>query len=144
MTEPRAASAPTFTVYLLCFDAPVLGHRHYVGITTPARLHRRMIEHTTGRGASVTAEAVRTGTAWHLARRWQAHTRACEAYWRDRAELPTTCPLCAGIASGVRYSPKKKGSPRAESPFSRFNMHDPNAAKPRIARQLTLLPENRP
>lgn len=111
-----------FTVYLLHFQQLVNGHRHYIGITTYERLGARMIEHTTGRGAKLTQEACRRGTAWRLAAYWRTDRRDLERRLDTLKDAPPACPVCRKLSSGVGYSPTKKRPALEAGRFSVFTL----------------------
>lgn len=130
------STAPSgqLAVYLLHFEQPVNGHRHYVGITTTARLGARMIEHTTGRGAKLTSSACRLGVAWRLAHIWHTDQAALEARLIKRAERIQLCPVCRKISTGVGYRPTKKAAPTSGAAFRHFQL-DQRFMFPNIADQ---------
>ena len=141
MTQDPAHSEP-WTVYLLHFMQPVSGRLHYVGITTPARLQPRMIEHTTGRGAWLTRHACQQRVSWRLAFARPARTRAAERHWQERADEDGVCPICAGLTPGMRYSPTQKGDDRGRRLFANFTLQDPQLFPNSDPEQLPLFGEN--
>ena len=87
----------TGTVYLLHFDDPVAGCRHYVGYTT--NLKRRLWQHQNGRGSRLTKRVHAAGVQMRLPRTWvggldlerqikrEGHfTRHCALCQRSEAE----------------------------------------------------------
>jgi predicted GIY-YIG superfamily endonuclease len=133
-----------WAVYLLHFAQPVNGQRHYVGITTCDRLGARMIEHTTGRGAKLTAAACRAGTAWRLAHVWRTADAGLEGELITRREARQLCPVCRRISTGVGYSPTKKGDATKRPLFGRFTLSQANSFPNEPGSPLTLPLENDP
>jgi predicted GIY-YIG superfamily endonuclease len=130
-------------VYLLHFEEPVDGARHYVGITTYARLGARMIEHTTGRGARLTSSACRVGVAWRLAHVWRTDQAALEPTLIGMAERAPLCPVCRQVSSGIPYRPTRKGGAAKRRLFDRFHL-DPRVSFPNEEVPLfNELPENK-
>lgn len=102
---PTISRFGQWTIYLLHFDQPVAGKRHYIGITRPNRLQARMIEHTTGRGSQRTRQACQQDTAWRLARTWRTEDPGLEKRLIPREEALKLCPVCRGLTAGRRYNP---------------------------------------
>lgn len=114
------------TVYLLHFDAPVNGGRHYVGWT--ARLDARLAAHRAGTGARITRRAVQLGVGIRLARTWEEATREHERrlksgyLWRGRG----LCPLCTAEAVNERPTGPTGPPGRREASFTAgLNRPDP-------------------
>lgn len=101
--------APPWVVYILCFDEPVDGsERHYVGITTPRRLHARCLEHQNGAGSAWTIEAHRQGISFELSRVIAADHRHAEKLVQQPGIAKRLCDHCAGRLTIGRYSAKTK------------------------------------
>lgn len=120
-----AESTPRFAVYLLHFEQPIDGARHYVGITTPERLAQRMIEHTTGRGAKLTARACRLAVSWRLAQVWKSADFSLEDRLIARREAIQLCPVCRRISTGAAYRPTQKRPARELAAFTQLSLLDP-------------------
>lgn len=131
-------------VYLLHFEQPVRGKRHYVGITTAERLGARMIEHTTGRGAKLTSSACRLGVGWRLAHVWRTAQPALEATLERLKEQPQTCPVCRRISTGIGYKPTKKGSAAKRPLFGRFTLSEQMSFPNGLAEIVPARTENTP
>lgn len=65
------------TVYLLHFERPFKHARHYMGYAD--NLERRLVEHSTGRGARLMKAVVEAGIDFVIARTWENCTEHDEA-----------------------------------------------------------------
>ena len=92
-----------FAVYLLCFpDAPP-ATRHYVGITTPDRLQKRLMEHRTGRGSNRTKAACQKGEIWYHTMTFATCCRELEKTLQRYSNVTDLCPRCF---AGVEFPPQ--------------------------------------
>lgn len=103
---------PPYTVYLLCFERPVDGHHHYVGITTPTRLYQRMIEHHNGRGANLTKSAFIEGAGFRLTALFPAYDPCLETLLQKDPLLSQRCPFCM-YGLQLRHYPNKNDPTRS-------------------------------
>jgi hypothetical protein len=102
-----------WVVYLLCFDRPVDGLRHYVGITTTNRLQHRMLEHHHGRGSRLTAAAHDQEVPFALTALWPCASPSIEHVIAGTPFLSSQCSRCSGGDYWIQYTAKKKRpSPR--------------------------------
>ena len=93
-TTENASKGPV--VYLLHFDRPLRGIRHYTGVTTDLR--RRIEAHALGRsGARTTKQFIDAGIGFVVARTWafedQAEARKYERVAKRRWS-GEACPIC--------------------------------------------------
>jgi len=82
---------PTGWIYLLHFDQPYRHAKHYTGFAVD--LDRRLIAHTCGRGARLTAVVAQAGIGWRLARVWPG-TRSTERALKNQGGASRRCPIC--------------------------------------------------
>lgn len=82
---------PIGTIYLLHFERPYRHARHYTGFALD--LDARLIAHTKGRGARLTAVVKAAGITWQLARTWTG-TRRTERSLKQQGGASRRCPLC--------------------------------------------------
>lgn len=86
-------------VYLLCLPHGDGLDAHYVGITTPERLGKRLMEHRSGRGAKRTRQAWETGEIWYHTASFPTDSRDLEGQLQRDPAVMRLCPRCAaGIA----------------------------------------------
>ncbi len=81
-------------VYLLHFNSPIHHVQHYMGSTTVGRLETRMAEHAAGRGAALTAEAVKRGIGWQIACTWLTDDRTFEQRRKKIRKYSRQCVIC--------------------------------------------------
>jgi hypothetical protein len=81
-------------VYLLHFDKKIGHALHYMGSCEQDRLDKRMREHQTGNGASITKRAVEQGAGFVLAGLWVVADRAEEKKMKRRGHFKETCLEC--------------------------------------------------
>lgn len=88
-------------VYLLHFSPPYKHAAHYLGFAEPGNLDKRIEEHRTKRGATLTKVAVLAGCALVLTRVWRDKTRRFERQLKKRPKvnghhisIVDICPLC--------------------------------------------------
>lgn len=86
-----------FVVYLLHFDLPDGGTRHYVGLTTPGRLARRFTEHANGRGARFTRRMLEQNATFRCSRIWPTATPHLERIIKNGGHFRQRCPVCSTI-----------------------------------------------
>lgn len=124
-----------FVVYLLCFDRLVDGLKHYVGITTTARLQARMLEHQAGKGARLTSRAQEQGVGFALAALWPCASPHIEHVVAGTPYLSTQCSRCMHGDYWVQYPAKKKRPIPGGRPlildWARISLNDGNAQKTR-------------
>ncbi len=94
LTPELPPAAAPWVVYILCYPEQPLHARHYIGITTPARLQDRLREHRTGRGARTTAKLNRNSNAFYLAGTLPATTRRTERRLIKHHRESAICPRC--------------------------------------------------
>lgn len=88
------------SVYLIHFDRP-LGNssnprgqaQHYLG-STVLRIEKRLSQHLAGRGAKITAAAVRNQISLNLVRVWNEGDRELEIWLKELHNNRLLCPLC--------------------------------------------------
>lgn len=100
-----------WVVYLLHFHERLgnpegIGYAmHYLGVTDS--LYYRLREHEKGRGACITAAAVRVGITWELARTWPGD-RQRERQLKGRPSgsrgLRAMCPVCHPMPRIVQFA----------------------------------------
>lgn len=81
-------------IYLLHFDRAWKGVRHYIGYCSDDRLEARMAEHAAGRGASLTAEMMRQGIGFTVARIYPQLDRTAERRMKNASHYGKRCPIC--------------------------------------------------
>ncbi len=86
--------ASEITIYLLHLDPPVGRAAHYLGSCYSERLPERMKEHAHGRGAALTAAAVKGGSRFILAATWTTDDRSLEQRMKQAGHLKKKCPIC--------------------------------------------------
>jgi hypothetical protein len=119
-----------WVVYLLCFDRPVDGLRHYVGITTTNRLQHRMIEHQNGRGARLTTLAHQLEIPFALTALWPCASPAIEHVIAGTPFLSSQCSRCCNGDYWVQYATRKKRpSPRARPLILDWTILQPKVPK---------------
>jgi len=84
-----------YVVYLLCMPNGRGDDAHYVGITTPDRLAKRLMEHRTGRGAKRTARACLNGERWFHAKSFGTCDPTLEKTLQAHPDLAGLCPICS-------------------------------------------------
>lgn len=92
----KPISASRLTMYLLHFNQPLAGKRHYLGSTFDGRLFQRMREHQRGSGGSFTRRFSKAGIGFTLAALWTINRRQDEANRKRSGHLARICPLCTG------------------------------------------------
>lgn len=104
-------------VYLLCLpSAPDGSPRHYVGISTPSRWRKRMMEHRSGKGGKATQELAESGVGWFLTNYWLTDDPALEQRLQQAPDLAQRCPRCRHGLTGapqIPYTKEKGGLPAA-------------------------------
>lgn len=84
-----------YTVYILHFDKPYKGIRHYTGYTKD--LEKRLQKHSNGTGSRWVSFMLQNGSKFTVARTWSVATRR-EAREKElkikRAGAGKYCPLC--------------------------------------------------
>ena len=85
---------PQIVVYLLHFDSPIHHVQHYMGSTMLGRLEERMAEHAAGRGAALTAEAVKRQIGWSVAATWLVADREFERRRKKIRKYARNCTIC--------------------------------------------------
>lgn len=88
-------SAP-FAIYLLHFSMRDGSARHYVGLTTPHRLMRRLDEHAAGNGAAFTRAMLATGATFIVAKLWPTNDPHLERTIKRASHYRRHCPICSG------------------------------------------------
>lgn len=88
---------PTHTVYLLHFTMPDGTVRHYVGLTTPGRLPKRLSEHAAGTGSRFTRAMLEAGGAFVVSRQWGTHDPRLERTIKNGGHYRRRCPLCSPL-----------------------------------------------
>lgn len=88
-------------VYLLHFDEPVSGRRHYMGSVNENRLHERLREHQTSNGANLTKRAVQANVGFTLAGLWQVKDRSEERKRKRRGHFRLHCSECLSAANNA-------------------------------------------
>jgi hypothetical protein len=86
--------------YLLHFDRP-LGNpnnprgqaRHYLG-STERPINQRIEEHLSGRGAKITAAAIKQGIKLNCVRVWAEGSRELEIWLKEAHNNALYCPVC--------------------------------------------------
>lgn len=109
-----------YLIYLLCYPAAPMLQRHYIGITTPPRLHARMMEHARGLGCPRTLPRHQQRHAAHLARLWATANPALEQTLIRTYRLEALCPQCAVGRSHAVYAalpPSRSLSPSSLPPI---------------------------
>lgn len=116
MTTPSSRAA--LVVYLLHFDRPVKHARHYIGITSAARLEQRQEEHRSGHGAALTRAAFRARIGWTVAKLWENANFSLERDLKRRGHLHRHCPICRPSGpteeearAMIRIPPKNAAAP---------------------------------
>lgn len=89
-----------YVVYILHFERPVGRSLHYCGSTTSRRFERRMVEHQTGQGASLTRRAVTAGVGWWITGMFETTNRRLEKRLKNEGHLPRKCLRCGGADIG--------------------------------------------
>ncbi len=92
--DPFALPAPRGqlgVIYLLCFERPYKGARHYLGFALNVR--RRIKEHQAGRGSHLTQAVVAAGIGLRCVQTWQG-TRDDERRLKRRRDMAALCPDC--------------------------------------------------
>lgn len=85
---------PKIIVYLLHFNSPIHHVQHYLGSTQAGRLEQRMFEHASGRGAALTAEAVKRGIGWSISASWITDGRELEQRLKRIRKYSRRCCVC--------------------------------------------------
>lgn len=111
-------------VYLLHFEKPMKDKLHYVGICQTGRLARRMWEHRTGRGASITRRAVEAGSHLYLGNLWRDQSYADERKIKTRGHFINYCRVCnskqpPAISALAIYEPAPKATAPKQSSSAR-------------------------
>jgi hypothetical protein len=84
-------------VYLLHFDQPVRGVRHYTGFARDAdHLRTRIDKHRRGFGARLTTAVFNAGVSFTVARVWTCRTAKAEKWVKHRSVF--LCPCCQTAA----------------------------------------------
>lgn len=86
-------------LYLLHFDKPVSGKRHYLGATTEDRFKERLREHAGGHGSKLTARAVAQGARIYVARLFPQLSFRQEQQVKAASHFRNLCPLCCPLFS---------------------------------------------
>jgi putative endonuclease len=82
-----------FSEYLGTPDNPRGRAKHYLG-STDRSIDIRLQEHRSGRGAKITAAAVRKGIELRLVRVWADGDREFEIWLKEAHNSPKYCPIC--------------------------------------------------
>lgn len=86
-------------IYLLHFDRPFKGVRHYMGKTSD--WNTRIADHWAGRGSALLAAVNRAGIPYRRVRVWPGG-RALERKLKARKNLSLLCPHCSGSVAWTR------------------------------------------
>ncbi len=81
--------------YMLHFDEPLRGHRHYIGSTNYDRRYVRWREHALGNGSAYTKQFIKAGIGFHVVRLWFSHTREQERSLKNNGDMRRYCPMCS-------------------------------------------------
>ncbi len=83
-----------YSCYLLCFEAPIRGKHHYIGMTEKT-VAARVREHADGTMAAVmTTEAIARGVKYHAVRAWVYVPATFERFLKSRNGAASMCPRC--------------------------------------------------
>lgn len=80
--------------YILHFDAPVAGKRHYVGSCEEAELPKRLRRHQLGTASSLTRRAHLQGTGFTVAALMQSPDRSLEKRVKTNRHYDRKCNVC--------------------------------------------------
>lgn len=81
-------------IYLLHFDTPIGGKRHYMGSCEEVEFAKRMRRHQTGGGSRFTTEAHRKGIGFHVGGLWQHPDRSLERTMKATHQHKLHCTIC--------------------------------------------------
>jgi predicted GIY-YIG superfamily endonuclease len=84
-----------FIVYILHFEPSIKHAQHYCGITRTPLFERRMREHISGSGASLTRAAASQGSRFFVARTWSTDDAALEKRLKRSGHLRAHCIMCS-------------------------------------------------
>jgi predicted GIY-YIG superfamily endonuclease len=101
-------------VYLIHFEKPVNGMRHYTGYTDD--FEKRIAEHRSNKGSNLTRAASEQGINWLVVRVWQQATLETEQSIKGMS-TKITCPICR-----QKEADKKKRAKDVERQVSIANM----------------------
>ncbi len=96
-------------LYLLHSDQPGDIAEHYIGITTPPRLQKRLMEHRSGRGAKWTSERHSAARPWHFVAAWPTNLASDEKRLQELPTLHLMCPRCMSYLTGDLQQPYTVG-----------------------------------
>lgn len=99
-------------VYLIHFERPVNGMRHYTGYAED--FEERIAAHRASRGSRLTKAANEQGVHWIVVRVWQGMN------WQDEIQLKSfsnknQCPVCKQKAKDMETF-KRRGTSRRNAP----------------------------
>ena len=110
-----------WTTYLLHFDQPVQGKRHYLGIAQRQNLERRLLQHAFGSGARLTQAAVQHRSTLSVVRLWHRTNHSFERRLKANGHMRKLCPMCnpdldQEARDQIRELPKPKWSASTWTP----------------------------
>ena len=82
------------TVYLLHFEEPIAGKRHYLGACKDGNLLNRIRRHQTGHGASLTRRAGDAGIGFYVANVYPDASFETERDMKRKGKLASRCFIC--------------------------------------------------
>lgn len=81
-------------IYLLHFDSPVRGKRHYLGSTEHTNLRTRLRRHQLGSGSNLTKKAAQLEIGFTLAGLWKVTDRSIEKKIKVAKHYDKKCCIC--------------------------------------------------
>lgn len=95
LIEEQDATSATIVTYLLHFDEPIKGRRHYIGSTVYERRFIRWREHAMGNGAAYTKTFIRAGIGFSVVKLFFSPNRTYERWLKEHRVASQLCPLCS-------------------------------------------------
>ena len=100
----KARVASVGNVYLLHYEKPIRGKKHYLGFTMK-KVAMRLQEHNSGwYGSQMTNLAVQNGSECVLARTWEGVSVQFEKKLKREKNLKRHCPICKNVEFEVNIS----------------------------------------
>lgn len=81
-------------VYLIHFEKPYKGTRHYIGYCRDSLLEKRLEHHRMGRGSCLMRAVTRAGIGWEVVRTWPGADGNFERLLKNRKKAAELCPVC--------------------------------------------------